>query len=57
MPELESLCDHVAFIDRGLVVAAGATDVVTGKGQEMEIELADASAPVEALQAALAETG
>src|SRR5688572_15463153 len=27
LPELEALCDHVAFIDRGVAVAAGATDV------------------------------
>ncbi len=53
LPELETLCEHVAFIDRGLVVAAGATDVVTGKGQEVEVELSEGPVPLEALQAAL----
>jgi ABC-2 type transport system ATP-binding protein len=53
LPELESLCDHVAFVDHGVAVAAGATDAVTGKGQEVEIELAAGPAPAEALAAAL----
>jgi len=53
LPELEALCDHVAFIDRGVLLAAGPTDTVTGKGQEVEIELAAGPAPVEAVQAAL----
>ncbi len=54
LPELETLCEHVAFIDRGLAVAAGPTDVVTGKGQEIEIELGAGPVPIGALQAALA---
>jgi ABC-2 type transport system ATP-binding protein len=53
LPELEALCDHVAFIDRGVVVAAGATDAVTGKGQEVEIELGPGPAPVDPVSAAL----
>jgi len=53
LPELEALCDHVAFIDRGVVVAAGATDAVTGKGQEVEIELGQGPAPIEAVTAAV----
>jgi ABC-2 type transport system ATP-binding protein len=55
LPELEALCDHVAFIDRGVLLAAGATDAVTGKGQEVEIDLAQApEALLAALRAALA---
>jgi ABC-type multidrug transport system ATPase subunit len=54
LPELEALCDHVAFIDGGVVVAAGPTDVVTGKGQEVEIDLAEGPAPLEAVERALA---
>jgi ABC-2 type transport system ATP-binding protein len=54
LPELEALCDHVAFIDRGVVVAAGRTDALTGKGQEVEIELGAGPAPVEAVAGALA---
>jgi ABC-2 type transport system ATP-binding protein len=54
LPELEALCDHVAFIDRGVLLASGATDAVTGKGQELEIDLAEASdAGLAALRAAL----
>ena len=55
LPELEALCDHVAFIDRGVAVAAGATDAVTGKGQEVEIDLAAGGDEfVQAVQGALA---
>jgi ABC-type multidrug transport system ATPase subunit len=53
LPELEALCDHVAFIDRGVVVAAGPTDAVTGKGQEVEIDLSPGPAPLDAVAAAL----
>jgi ABC-type multidrug transport system ATPase subunit len=53
LPELETLCDHVAFIDRGQVVAAGAIDVVTGKGQEVEIDLAAGPEPIDAVTRAL----
>jgi ABC-type multidrug transport system ATPase subunit len=54
LPELETLCDHVAFIDHGVVVASGATDALTGKGEELEIELGAGPAPVEAVERALA---
>ena len=50
LPELETLCEHVAFIDRGVTVAAGPTDVVTGKGQEVEIDLGAGPVPLEALR-------
>jgi ABC-2 type transport system ATP-binding protein len=53
LPELEALCDHVAFIDGGVAVAAGATDVVTGKGQEVEIDLAAGPVPTAAVTTAL----
>jgi ABC-2 type transport system ATP-binding protein len=53
LPELEALCDHVAFIDRGVAVAAGSTDVVTGKGQEVEIDLGAGPTPIAAVTAAL----
>src|SRR5205823_2522352 len=57
LPELESLCDHVAFIDRGLVVAAGPTDTVTGKGEEIEIGLGAGPAPIDSIRTALADGG
>ena len=38
LPELETLCAHVAIIDKGQAVAAGPTDVVTCKGEEIEID-------------------
>jgi ABC-type multidrug transport system ATPase subunit len=53
LPELEALCDHVAFMDRGQAVTTGATDQVIGKGQEVEIELGAGPEPVEAVAAAL----
>jgi ABC-2 type transport system ATP-binding protein len=52
--ELERLCDHVAFIDKGVAVAAGPTDVVTGRGQQIEIVLGEGPAPLPAVQSALA---
>jgi ABC-type multidrug transport system ATPase subunit len=52
--ELESLCDHVAFIDHGVVVTSGPTEALTGRGQEVEIDLAEGPVPVEALSAVLA---
>jgi ABC-type multidrug transport system ATPase subunit len=51
--ELEQLCDHVAFIDRGVVRAAGPTDVMTGRGHSIEIELGTGPVPLEAVAAAL----
>jgi ABC-2 type transport system ATP-binding protein len=54
LPELEALCDHVAFIDRGVALTTGTTEAVTGRGQEVEIELAAGPAPVEPVTAALA---
>jgi ABC-type multidrug transport system ATPase subunit len=54
LPELEALCDHVAFIDHGILRAAGATDAVTGKGQEVEIELEATESALDSLRAALA---
>jgi ABC-2 type transport system ATP-binding protein len=51
--ELEELCDHVAFIDRGVVLAVGPTDTMTGRGQEIEIELGTGPAPIAAVEAAL----
>ena len=56
LPELESLCDHVAFIDRGVVVAAGRTDAMTGRGQEIEILLGPGPAPsLESVQRAVGQ--
>jgi ABC-2 type transport system ATP-binding protein len=47
--ELEQLCDHVAFIDRGVALAAGPTDVMTGRGQEIEIDLGTGPSPIAAV--------
>jgi ABC-type multidrug transport system ATPase subunit len=51
--ELESLCDHVAFVDRGVTVGGGATNEITGKDQEIEIQLGLGPAPIEAVTRAL----
>jgi ABC-2 type transport system ATP-binding protein len=51
--ELEQLCDHVAFIDRGVVLASGPTEVMTGRGQEVEIDLSAGPAPIDAVTGAI----
>jgi ABC-2 type transport system ATP-binding protein len=53
LPELETLCDHVAFVDQGQLITAGATDAVTGKGQEIQISLGAGPAPLEEVRRAL----
>jgi ABC-2 type transport system ATP-binding protein len=53
LPELEALCDQVAFLDHGVVAASGSTDSLTGKGQEVEIELGEGPVPFESLVQAL----
>jgi ABC-2 type transport system ATP-binding protein len=53
LPELEALCDEVAFIDRGVVAAAGRIDALTGKGQLVEIDLAAGPVPLQAVISAL----
>jgi ABC-2 type transport system ATP-binding protein len=55
LPELEALCDQVAFIDRGVVTVTGATEALTGRGAQIEIELAVGPTPLEGLRAALPE--
>jgi ABC-type multidrug transport system ATPase subunit len=55
LPELEQLCDHVAFVDRGLAIQSGTTALVTGQGEEVEITLGPGPAPLEALRAALVD--
>jgi ABC-type multidrug transport system ATPase subunit len=57
LPELESLCDEVGFIDRGVLVAGGATDAITGRGHEIEIELGAGPVPIAGVEAALAAAG
>ncbi len=53
--ELEMLCDHVAFLSRGVSIAAGPTETLTGKGEEVEIALGQGPAPVESVRRALPE--
>ena len=53
LPELEQICDHVAFIDNGHVTRAGRTSDVTGTGEEIEIQLGGDACPMAALTAAL----
>jgi ABC-2 type transport system ATP-binding protein len=51
LAQLESLCDHVVVLDRGLVVRQGTLADVTGQGEFVRIRLADP--PTEALLAAV----
>ena len=56
--ELESLCDQVALVDRGVVVTAGPMDVVTGRGQEIAIVIgagSDGQLLLEAVRKAVGE--
>jgi ABC-2 type transport system ATP-binding protein len=40
LAELESLCDHVVFIDKGRCTRAGPMDAVTGRDREVHVRLA-----------------
>jgi ABC-type multidrug transport system ATPase subunit len=56
--ELESLCDEVAFVDRGRTLTAGSIETVTGRGQEIDIGLgsgAEAEAFLPAVRSAVGE--
>lgn len=52
--EIETICDHVALLERGRVVFAGPIAQVTGRNDEVRITLADGPAPLDAVRAALA---
>ncbi len=52
--EIETVCDHVALIDRGRVVMAGPISTVTGRDAEVRITLADGPVPLAETRAALA---
>jgi ABC-type multidrug transport system ATPase subunit len=54
LPELETLCDHVAFIDRGRRVRQGTLEEVTHRGRLIRYRLRAAPA-VDALRAAFAD--
>jgi hypothetical protein len=43
----------VAFIDKGVAVAAGPTDVLTGRGQQIEIVLGEGPVPHTAVERAV----
>lgn len=51
--EIESLCDHLALIDRGRVVRAGTVDQVTGRSAEVRVVLGTGPEPVEAVRQGL----
>ncbi len=54
LPELETMCDHVAIMDGGRVVRSGPISQVTGRNEEVHIVLADGPVPLAQTQAALA---
>jgi len=45
LAQLETLCDHVVVLDRGRVVQQGPLAEVTGRGELVRLELADAPTP------------
>ncbi len=51
--EIETVCDHVALIDRGRVVMAGPISTVTGRNGEVRIALGDGPVPLEETRMAL----
>ena len=52
--EIETVCDHVALIDRGRVVMAGPVSDVTGRNDEVRITLAEGPVPLAEAKAAVA---
>jgi len=51
--EIESICDHVALIDHGRLVAGGTISQVTNRNEEVCITLAAGPWPIAQVQAAL----
>ncbi len=51
--EIETVCDHVALIDRGRVVMAGPVSAVTGRNDEVRITLGAGPVPLTEIRAAL----
>ena len=51
--EIESVCDHVALIDHGRLVAGGTISQVTNRNEEVLITLAEGPWPIAQLKAAL----
>jgi ABC-type multidrug transport system ATPase subunit len=52
LSELEAICDHVAFIERGVAVAAGPIETFTHARARVRVAL-DAAPPIDALSKAL----
>ena len=51
--EIETVCDHVALLERGRVVVAGPVSQVTGRNDEVRITLGAGPVPLAAVRAAL----
>ena len=51
--ELETICDHVALIDRGRLMKSGSISDVTGRNDEIQIALAAGPRPLDLIRAAL----
>ncbi len=51
--EIESICDHVALIDHGRLVAGGTISQVTNRNEEVCITLGEGPWPIEAVKTAL----
>jgi ABC-type multidrug transport system ATPase subunit len=51
--ELETICDHVALVDRGQLMKSGTVSDVTGRNDEIQIALAAGPLPLDQIRAAL----
>ncbi len=54
LSELESVCDHVVFLEAGQVVQSGALGAITGRDSSVRV-LVDGDLPLDALREALAD--
>jgi ABC-type multidrug transport system ATPase subunit len=59
LAEVQELCDHVAILDKGKLVASGSVDALTRGGRELELGLSEAlgEAPLSALSRAQGVAG
>ena len=55
LTDIEALCDHVAFIEKGKLVRQDTLDKITRRSQRLTYRLSGGTVPLEKLSAALPE--